>query len=315
MISSVLPIAILAASSWSRAEPTAYEFKTGSPPAQEFREELKFKTSEGPAKPTPEPKESTANPLLAETEANSTTLFKVPLGYPKKEFLFSYNPGFNGFKNELSGTRTYNYGGGNPLNVSVGYRYNWTASDFLTLEANLQSVSIPEFSDTAAGLKIKDSSVSIWSLGFRGNFSCKFYESALHKLCPAYQLTLDSFPSLEIPQNTNVQMELTGVRDMAVGIGALYSRPFVGEMAFLGQAFFDYGTGIGQSSNLGTRRNQKLSAEAGLEWPLSGKTSHMSASGRAEYRTAQMRSAQDEWNITNLSYAAKLGIRWELGNH
>lgn len=282
-------------------EDKVFKFKTDDSAKPEFDGGLKFKTDDAPSS------------AAAATESTSQNVFKIPVGYPKKEMLFSYNPGFNGFKNELANTRTYNYGGGSPVNVSLGFRYSFSAEDFFTISANIQTAKVPHFDDTAAGLSIKDSSVQLWSLQLQGNFYCTFYDSVNHKFCPGYQVTLDNFPSLEIPTNSNFELELTGVRDMTLGLGALYTKPFIGETVLLSRAFFDYGFGVGQSSNLGTKSNQHLSGQAGLEWPLEGRETYLSLMGGVDYRRAVMKSIQDEWNITNIQFLAMLGARWEIG--
>lgn len=282
-------------------ESTPFKFKIDESVKSETDGGIRFKTDDSPSS------------AAAATEASSQNVFKIPVGYPKKELFFSYNPGFNGFKNELANTRTYNYGGASPTNVSLGFRYSFSAEDFFTVAANIQSVKVPHFDDPAAGLSIKDSSAQLITLQLQGNFYCTFYDSVNHKFCPGYQITLDNFPSLEIPSTSNFEMELTGVRDMTFGLGALFTKPFIGETVLVSRGFFDYGFGVGQSSNLGTKSNQHLSGQAGLEWPLDGRETYLSLTGGFDYRRAVMKSAQDEWNIVNIQYMAMLGARWEIG--
>lgn len=246
---------------------------------------------------------------VQEAEANATNLFKVPLGYPKKEVYASVNPGFNGFKNILAGDRVFTYGG-NATSGSFGARFVPSLESDFGLSADILKVDVPDFSDTAAGLVINSSSVTLYTIVFDGMF-CKVRDNAFNRFCGGVRLGLDTFPTLQFPQSSNTAIELATVRDMTLGVAGRYERALGGSVNFQALLAYDMGLKQGQASDLATTSNNKVSGLMGFEWP--GLKLKWNVAAGFEYRTAKLESKQDTWEIQNTSYAGKLGIIYEWG--
>ena len=253
----------------------------------------------------------TGDDQVKESQARSNSLYMAPVGYPKKEFILSYNPGYNGFKNVLSSSRTYSYGGLTSVAFSGSMKFSSTFSDYFLLDLNIMRVSVPAYNDSVAGFTVVGSSTYLYTMSFAGNISCSIGDTAFNQFCYGYQFNLDSFPSLTFPQTSNTEIQMTAVKDMTLGLYLEYMRPLFGNSILKSKAGLDYGFGVGQASDLFTKSNQRLYGSVGAEWPaFSG---NASITGGGEYRLAAMATALDDWKIQNLSYYAKLGYRWEWG--
>ncbi len=279
-------------------EDTKLDFNTSGTVKPEFKKGIQFKAPDDDKK------------LDLVKDAENKNLFTTPIEYPKTELYFSFNPGVDGFTDTLSSSRIYNYGGTNLTGMSLGLVYNPSIENYLTIDGSFESIAIPAFSDTSAGLLVAESTAAIldFSMGFN---MCWIFESTYHRLCPGIQLDYDSFPTLSFPQSSNSQINLQTVHDMSLGLNLAYSHHLGQNFQFLTKLIYNYGLGMGQSSNLGTKSDQKISGRIGIEKPISNQWYWNLIFGM-DYRTATLQSAQDTWKIENLSYNSRIGVRYEL---
>jgi hypothetical protein len=285
-----------------------YNFNNQGAVKPEFDKKVEFKTTDGPQeKPD----------LVGEAVTSTPHLYKVTLGYPKKEFIASWNPGAMGFKYDLTAVRSFNTTGTNVSNFSAGYRFNTSPEDYFQFDANVFQTAVPDYTDSVAGgLSIKKSSATLFSFAFSGTVFCKIYDDALHKLCPGYRFGYDSFPTLTFPENStsNTQIELTTAKDITVGAFLDYAKPVSGTTQLITKLAYNRGLGVGQSSTLSLKSNDKYSAAIGAEWPAQKGSMYYSVLGGGDYRLAKLKNNTDEWNITHINYYVALGLRWEWGS-
>lgn len=278
---------------------TGYKFGTSGTIKPEFDKGINFNSKDG----------NSADDQIQHAEIKAEQLFKASIEYPKKEFYATYNPGFNSYKNTLSGSRVYNYGGTSAQNLSLGFRYSTSLRELFFLDGTYQTASVQDFNDK--NYTIKASTATLFTIAAGANL-CRVYESSDHRLCPGVQLSLDSFPTLQFPQTSNTEISLKSVRDMTLGVNLLYMRPLFGNSVMNAKLAYDMGLKQGQASDLYTTKNNKISGLLSVDWPL--RSVNLNAGASFEQRLASMQSAQDQWDIENLSYAAKLGARWEWGS-
>lgn len=286
---------------------TTYQFKTGTEKQTdakpEFDRGFKFNT---PTEANPAPVDP-----VTESEMETKHLYKIPLGYPKKDFYFSYNPGANSFKYTLSDVRSYSITNSSAQDLTVGFRYNPAIDTFFDINLRAYSMSVNALNDTAAGLNILKSSVNPMSLTFSAPFYCSMYETSNHRFCPGFQVGFDSFPTLNFEEGSNTDLKLANVQDMTLGLMLDYKRPTFGNSTFVANGGLSTGFGLGQAAKLGTRRNYHVNGAVGLEWNV--RSIYIDIMGGADYRQALMKSSLDEWRIDSMNYYAKLGLRWEVG--
>jgi hypothetical protein len=279
-----------------------YKFNSAGDVKPEFKDEFKFTVpSDGGKK---------AEEYVQEAEVQADRLYIAPIGYPKKTFFATVNPTFNGFKNTFSGSRTYNYGGITGQAASVGWRYASSLEEDFTTRLDIMSISVKEANDSVNNLRVAASTAMLWNAAFEANF-CKVKETAFHRLCPGLEIALDNFPTLQYPQTSNTTIELKAVRDMTVGANLRYERPVFGASRFEGRVGANFGFGAGSTGDLTTKSNQKFTAVAAFTVPA--KKFDWLASVGLEYRAAKLESNIDRWDIQNLSYAGRLGLKYEWG--
>ncbi len=297
----VIVITVLApVISWSEDE-LKFDFNNSGEVKPEFKKKIEFKN------PSDVDREKKIDLIK---DAENKNLFTTPIDYPKSEIYFSFNPGVEGFTNTLSSTRTYNYGGTNLTGMSAGLIYSPSIESFLTLDLTYQSISIPAFSDTAAGLLVADSTAQMLDVALGFNL-CQIYESTYHRLCPGIEMNYDSFPTLSFPQTSNSQINLQTVHDMTLGLNVAYTHHMGQSFLFISKLVYNYGLGMGQSSTLGTKSDQKVSGRLGIERSISRQW-YMNLILAMDYRTATLKSALDTWKIEDLGYNVRLGFRYEL---
>lgn len=286
--------------SWSD-DGAKYDFNSSGEVKPEFKKGIQFKEA------TDKEKEKKMDLVK---DAETSGLYIAPVGYPKSEIYFSYNPGVDGFTNTLSGTRAYNYGGTNLTGMSAGFVYNPSIENYLTLDLTYESISLPAFSDTGAGLLVAASNADMLDVAVGFNF-CQVYESTYHRLCPGVELDYDSFPTLGFPASSNSQINLQTVHDMTLGVNLAYTHRLGQSVQFLSKIAYNYGLDLGQSSSLGTKSDQKFAGRLGIEKSIASNW-YLNLVLGLDYRTATLQSALDSWKIEALTYNARLGFRYEL---
>jgi hypothetical protein len=279
-----------------------YQFNTSGTVNNEFDRQMKFKL----------PTEATADGKAEVVKtADNDAFFKTPLGYPKKEIILSYNPGVNGFKNVLTSRNdyTFNFTNNSIANFDASFRYNTSVEDFFGIAVNMMRVTVPAFRDTTAGFSIDETSVYLTSFLFSGYF-CTLGATSYNKICPGFEVGLDSYPVLDFVNNS--RLDLVEIRDMVIGPSLIYTKPLGPELNLMTKVSYAYGLATGQSNKLGVRGNQRVSGQIGVEFPW--QNTYLDILGGLDYRTAKVRSTDDEWQMTNLAYNARLGVRWEWGS-
>ena len=286
--------------SWSD-DGTKFDFNGSGEVKPEFKKSIQFK------EPADAEKDKRVDLVK---DAEDKGLFIAPVGYPKSEIYFSYNPGTDGFTDTLSSTRTYNYGGTNLTGMSLGFIYNPSIESYLTVDLTYENIAVPAFKDTAAGILVADSNAQMLDVAVGFNF-CQVYESTYHRLCPGLEFDYDSFPTLTFSQQTNTQLNLQTVHDMTIGLNLAYMHRLGQSLQLITKLGYNYGLDLGQSSNLGTKSDQKIVGRLGIEKSFSSQWYWNVILG-LDYRTATLQSAQDSWKIEALTYNARVGIRYEL---
>lgn len=292
---------ILSSINSGAAEDSKLDFNGTGEVKPEFKKLIEFKT------PTEAEKD---RKLDLVKDAENKNLFSTPVDYPKSEIYFSFNPGIDGFTNTLSASRIYNYGGPNVSGLSVGFLYSPSIENYLSLDLTYSSIAIASFNDTGAGLLVADSTAQMLDVEMAFNL-CRIYESTFHRLCPGLEINYDSFPTLSFPQTSNSQINLQSVKDMTIGLNLAYFLPLAQNFQLISKLSYDYGLGLGQSSILGTKSDQKISGRLGIEKSFSSNW-HWNLIFGVDYRSATLKSALDTWKIEHLGYNSKIGFRYEL---
>ena len=292
---------VLLSSSARAEEDSKIDFNGAGEVKPEFKKSFEFKT----------PDEADKNKKLdLIKDAENKNLFTTSVEYPKNELYFSFNPGIDGFTNTLSASRIYNYGGANITGLSAGYVYSPSIGSYLNLDLTYSSIAIAAFRDTGAGLYVAESVTQMLDLSMAFNL-CRIYESTLHRLCPGFEMNYDSFPTLSFPQTSNAQINLQVVHDMSLGLNLDYYYPLAQNYQLISKLGYNYGLGLGQSSNLGTKNDQKISGRLGIEKSLQ-RNWFWNLIFAIDYRSATLQSALDTWKIEHLAYNVKIGFRYEL---
>ncbi len=286
------------------------QFNTlGKPASSDDRNALKFKTVTDEKAGTTSPStDAMANPV---ENIKNDAPYSIAVGYPRWEVAVALNPSSNGFKQDNNTLGTLNYTSTSPMGLDLSAKLIPNPEVYYQVSYNYQTVGVND-AVLAALFTIKESKAVIDSFLVGGGY-CFIFNNFYNKLCPGFELGIDSYPSLDFTDNTNIQ--IAKIRDMVAGINLNWQYPVIYNVKFQSKLGYLSGLKIGQSSNLGVTKNSKMTLDAGFEWPI-GTNKHITAMVNYVSRDASVEGKSgantDTWTTKASMLAGKIGFAWEF---
>jgi hypothetical protein len=233
--------------------------------------------------------------------------FKAYLGYPRHRLGLIAAPMSVG-ATWTYGSREYNF---RVTSIGYGVVYQFQSTphfdvqlDYTRYGLEIDAANITPYSIAASKETFEDYFVRTrYCFISSGNF--------FKQLCPGFEFGNSSYPVLGFTSGT--ALELGKVQDLVVGFSVNYQRMMTERALFLAKAFFNMGTGLGNSGALTPKTNMLYGVSVGTEYEIRPRHS-LTLHGDFHLRQAKLEGKignnKDTWETDSSVFGGRLGYMY-----
>ena len=287
---------------------------SGAEPELQQGESMKFNTDVAPTnndrhapmqfKDPGEAPLGTPRPEYADSLPEETP-FKTYIGYPKHQ-IGAYVKQMSLSSNWTYGSNTYNF---TSPSTGLGLNYRLMVTPLWNIEVDYihYSMNLDE-SKIGSQFKILSSTATFDDYSVKGSYCFIGKATFYRQICPGILIGNDGYPVLNFESGS--LLSLTKVKDVVIGASIAYQEPFTESLLFKIIAGYNYGTGIGNSGYLTSKKNSSYFVDPGLEWTI---TEHNLLLGYFEYKarsaniSGRIGNTDAKWDTTSSLLGFKLG--------